>query len=242
MTQPLVLIAASGLAREVLATVGDAGSHHAVAILDDSQALHGARIGGIEVAGGTDLAAQFGDAQFVVCAGAGSARRRIVDRLAAQGIGPTRFAAVVHPSAVVPASCVIGAGSVVLAHVTLTANVSIGCHVVVMPHVVLTHDNQIDEFATICAGVVLGGSVRVGASAYLGMNAAVRQDLRVGQASTLGMGSVLLSDLPDGQTWAGVPAIELVTRSGTADAAQHHQQEGPSRSSDVNAMERTEAR
>lgn len=238
--QPIVLVAASGLAREVNSAVLANGDQYVVGVLDDNPTLHGTDVGGLTVLGGTDSAAEFGDAKFVVCAGAGGARRLIVNRLAGLGIGPARFATVVHPTATVPASCLIGVGSVVLAQVTLTADVTVGEHVVLMPQVVLTHDNRIGDFATICAGVVLGGSVDIGPAAYLGMNSAVRQDLRVGEGATLGMGSVLLRDLPGGQTWAGVPAVDLAAASAAAGTVEEDHQKPPGRSSAAPAEERTE--
>lgn len=221
MKQPVVLVAASGLAREVAAAIEAAGSHHVVGVLDDNAALHGTDCAGTIVTGTVDAAVGLDGVQFVLCAGSGGARRRIAERLAVKGIGSSRYATIIHPSAAVPSSSNVGAGSVLLAHVTLTADVTVGQHVVVMPQAVLTHDAVVADFATLCAGVALGGNVQVGSGAYLGMSSSVRQGLRLGQDATLGMGSVLLQDLPAGQTWVGVPAHPMAVRPVAALANVH---------------------
>ena len=213
MTQPVVLLAASGLAREVAAAIQSVGDHRIVGALDDNRALHGSDFAGTSILGNIDDAADLGDVQFVICAGSGGARRRIADRLAALGIGPGRFATIIHPTVAMSSSCRIGSGSILLAHVTLAADVTVGEHVVVMPQAVLTHDDVVDDYVTLCAGAVLGGTVRVESGAYLGMNSSVRQGLRVGRNAVLGMGSVLLQDLPAEQTWVGVPATRMITSS-----------------------------
>ena len=58
------------------------------------------------------------------------------------GLEPNRFASVIHPSSAIAATTQIGSGTILLAGVTTTADVSIGRHVVVMPRVVFTHDNR----------------------------------------------------------------------------------------------------
>lgn len=222
MTRPVVLLAASGLAREVAAVIGGSSGQRITGVLDDNSALHGTEIGpSLQVIGSIELATELDDVQFVICAGSGVARRRIADRLFGWGIGAGRFATVVHPTAVVPSSCSVAPGSVVLAHVTMTAEVAVGEHVMLMPQVVLTHDDVVGDFATLCAGVVLGGGVAVESGAYLGMNSSVRQGLRVGRDATLGMGSVLLQNLPDGQTWIGVPAARLAIQQDAGLANVH---------------------
>lgn len=221
MKQAVVLVAASGLAREVAAAIDAAGTHQIVGVLDDNATLHGTRCAGAPVTGFVDDAEDLGDVQFVICAGSGGARRRIADRLAMRGIGPTRYATIVHPAASISPSCLIGVGSVVLATVTMTADVTVGDHVVLMPQVVLTHDDVVADYATLCAGVVIGGTVHIGPGAYLGMNSSVRQGLRVGRDATLGMGSVLLQDLPSEQIWTGIPAHPMTARSVTPLAVVH---------------------
>ncbi|MFB9733360.1 NeuD/PglB/VioB family sugar acetyltransferase [Ornithinimicrobium kibberense] len=211
----MLLVAASGLAREVLAVVRVLGRHRVVGVLDDDPALHGSSVDGIPVLGGTEQVAAHPDAQLLLCPGDGGARRAVAERLA---VGPERWATVVAPSADLAPDTTLGHGVVVLGGVVATAAVTVGSHVVLMPHVVLTHDTRVGDFATLAAGVTLGGRVRVGEAAYLGMSASVRQDVRVGAGAVLGMGAVLLTDLPPGQTWAGVPARPLAARTTEAPA------------------------
>lgn len=211
----LVLVAASGLAREVVEAVRAAGTDTVVAILDDDPRRRGEQVLGVPVVGGIDeVDALHPDTRLVLCAGKGSARAAIAARLADRGVTHDRFATVLHPSVHVPGSCVVGAGSVLLTGVVLTADVTVGRHVVAMPHVVLTHDDVVEDFVTLAAGVRLGGWVRVGARAYLGMGSGVRERTTVGQDAVVGMGAAVVGDVPDGQTWVGVPARPLPVGAG----------------------------
>lgn len=201
----VLMVAASGLAREAIASIRETGDHQLVGLLDDDVSLHGRQVGGVRVLGGIELAAHSGD-RLLVCAGSGSVRAAIVSRLESLGVAADRFVTHLHASVVVGNGSVIGAGSIVLAGSVLTSDVRVGRHVVMMPSVTLTHDDFVADFATLAAGVSVGGRVDIGRCAYLGMNASVRQDVHVGEQAVLGMGSVLLRDLPAGQTWAGNPA------------------------------------
>jgi len=203
----VLLLAAGGLAREVLAA--DLPGIEIVGLLDDDPARAGTEIGGRPVLGRIDLARDRPE-RLLVCAGRGAARRGIVERI---GAHDDRFVTAVDPSVRIPAGCTVGAGSILLAGTVLTADVSIGRHVVAMPGVVLTHDDVIADYATLAAGVRLGGGVQVGESAYLGMSVAVRQNLRIGSDALIGMGAVVLGDVPPGETWVGVPAGKMGDRS-----------------------------
>lgn len=205
----LILVAASGLAREVLSVEAVVGGYDDRVIVDDDRRLWGSELGEAKVLGGLDLVHELPAHDVLLCAGQGRVRREMEKRFLDSGLDPVRFARVVHPQASVGRDCAVGAGSIVLAHVTLTGDVTLGRHVVVMPGATLTHDDVVDDHATICAGVSLGGRVRIGAGAYLGMNASVREGARIGRDAVLGMGAALLEDLPAEQTWAGVPALRL---------------------------------
>lgn len=202
----LLLLGASGLAREAAAADQD---HYRIAgVLDDDAQLRGSSIAGVEVLGGIAHAAEY-DADLLICIGSGRGRRAVADRLAALGVEQRRYATLVDASVRVPDGCTVGAGSILLAHVVLTADVEIGRHVVAMPNVTLTHDCRVGDFATLTTGVSLAGAVTVGEAAYLGMHASVRQRLTVGPEAVVGMGAAVLSDVPAGETWAGIPARPL---------------------------------
>ncbi|GHH72630.1 NeuD/PglB/VioB family sugar acetyltransferase [Promicromonospora soli] len=204
---PLLLIGASGLAREVLPLAAEAG-YEVLGVLDDRHADLPPTIGGVPVLGPVTEASAHLEADILLCVGPSRTRAAVQGRL-----GPwARFATVVDPSVRNPAGCPVGVGSILLAGVSITADAELGAHVVAMPNVTVTHDCVVADFATLAAGVSLGGGVRVGRAAYLGMNAAVRPGVRIGDGAVVGMGAVVVADVPAGETWAGVPARALAPR------------------------------
>jgi sugar O-acyltransferase (sialic acid O-acetyltransferase NeuD family) len=204
----VLLLGASGLAREVLA----AGITEVVGILDDDARLHGTRVSGVPVVGPIDAAPRR-DEQLLVCVGPSRSRRDVVGRLRELGVADGRYARYVAGSARLGATSTVGPGSILLDGVVVTADARIGDHVVIMPNCTVTHDDVLEDFATLAAGVALGGGVLVGEASYLGMNASVKQGVRVGADATIGMGAAVVRDVPGGETWAGVPARAVGERA-----------------------------
>lgn len=207
----LLLVGASGLAREATGVAVWLNHRGPINIVDDNPATWGTLHGLTPVLGSVDLVTEVVDHDVVLTLGRGGHRRRVAVRLEMLGMDPGRYTSLIHPRVVLPGSCSIGSGSIALDGVVLTADVEVGRHVVLMPQVTLTHGCRVDDFATICAGVSLGGDVQVGEAAYIGMNASVRQGLHIGAGATVGMGAVVLDDVPAGETWAGVPARPIRT-------------------------------
>jgi len=205
----LLLIGASGLAREVLSVLRRTGDSRSVSILDDQSALAGTTVNGAVVIGGLSEVANRPRAELLVCVGQGAARAAIVARLTGLGVTPDRYCSVIHPSVDVPDTCHVGVGGILFAGVVLTADVHLGDHVVIMPNATLTHGNRVGSFATVCAGVAVGGDVWIGDQAYIGMNASIRERSMIGAAATIGMGAAVLGNVPPRQTWVGIPAQPL---------------------------------
>ena len=205
--RPLLLVGSGGLAREVLATVraGD-GPWTVAGFLDDNPERHGLVIDAVPVLGPVDSIADHPDADVVLCTASTrnqGSRKLIAARL---GLPPERYATIVHPAASPAPGTVLGAGSVMMANVVVTAPQEIGSHVVVMPHVTITHDDEIADYVTFASRVALAGAVAVGTGAYLGSGALIREGLKIGAWSLIGMGAVVLEDVPPSQVWVGNPA------------------------------------
>ncbi len=214
--EQLVLIGAGGFGRETAELVGAINDAHGdqprwdlLGFLDDDPASRGAAVSGSRVLGGLDTLAELPDARVVVCTGHPgnfASKRRIVERLALQH---DRYATLVHPRAVLPPSCALGTGTVILAGVVATTDVTIGSHVAVMPNAVFTHDDRLEDFVTVASGVCLAGAVHIEAGAYLGGGVLVREYCTIGAGALIGMGAVVTGDVPGGEVWAGVPARRL---------------------------------
>jgi sugar O-acyltransferase (sialic acid O-acetyltransferase NeuD family) len=209
----LLLVGAGGLAREAAEAVRAANAVQPtwdlLGFLDDDPAKHGTLIGGLPVIGPVEAVDEHPNAKVLLCPGRPDnyiTRRLVAERL---GLDDERYATVVHPTATVGTTCVLGTGSVLLAHVDLTADVVVGRHVVVMPQVVLTHDVRVADFVTMASGVRLGGRCRVHQGAYLGSSACLREGITVGEWAMIGMGAVVTRDVPPARMWFGVPARDV---------------------------------
>jgi sugar O-acyltransferase (sialic acid O-acetyltransferase NeuD family) len=208
--RPLMLIGGGGLARETLELVralnASTPTWDLVGVLDDDPQMRGASVGGVPVLGPSAIARDRPDAWVVASVASPNAparRLELVERLA---LPPERYATLMHPAAVVPASASLAPGTIVHAGTVMTADVQVGAHVVLMPAVVLTHDDRIEDGVTCGAGVLVAGKVTIGHGAYIGAGARLREGITVGPNAVVGMGAVVTKSVPANEVWVGAPA------------------------------------
>ena len=185
--------------------------------LDDDRSRWGTEISGTLVLGAAEAVADYPDAAVVVCTGHPGdfgSKRRIVERLR---LPPERYAMVVHPAAVIPRSCRLGEGTVVLAGVVATADVQVGAHGAFMPQTVLTHDDMLGDYVTVGAGARIAGSVHVGDGSYLGSGCLIREGRMIRAGALVGMGSVVIHDGLPGRSG---PACRLATSARSPEPGQ----------------------
>lgn len=131
--------------------------------------------------------------------GDGRVRRRLVEGLPAP-------APLVHPLADVGADVVLGDGSVICSHASLTTNIRAGRHVHVSRGAAIGHDTLLGDFVSIMPLAAVSGGVRLGTGAFVGTGALIRQGVHVGADAVIGMGAVVVADVPAGVTVVGNPA------------------------------------
>jgi sugar O-acyltransferase (sialic acid O-acetyltransferase NeuD family) len=211
--RPLLIVGGGGFARETLELVhainAVAPTWRVVGVLDDDPAMLGRTVLDAPVIGPSEAVHDHPDTLVALCvASPGNpwGRLAVASRL---GLGPERYATLVHPTTVVARSASIGPGSVLHAGTVLTADITLGCHVAVMPAVVLTHDDRVGDGVTFGAGVRVAGGVTIEDAAYVGSGALLREHVVIGRGAVVGMGAVVTQSVPAGEVWAGVPARRL---------------------------------
>lgn len=137
--------------------------------------------------------------------GVGPARERIVARYDAAGV---RWATIVHASAIVSPTAVLGEGSAVFAGAILNTGAVLGRQVVVNTAAVVEHDVQVGEFTQVAPAAAIGGGVRIGKGCYLGLGCRVRDHVTIGDRALVAMGAVVTAPVAAGARVKGVPAKE----------------------------------
>jgi UDP-perosamine 4-acetyltransferase len=161
---------------------------------------------GVRVVGDDSMAPQLlegGHAAAFVALGRNDLRRRIGLRLRAMGF---RLPTLIHPSAVVSVSAVLGEGIAVLPQAVVHACAQVGDLAIVNTAAVVEHDCIIGAGAHVAPRSVLGGNVTLGEEVFFGIGAVARPLSRIGPRTTIGAGGVVVSDIAADVVAIGVPA------------------------------------
>jgi len=139
---------------------------------------------------------------LVLAIGIRGVRRQVAERLAARG---ARFLSLVHPSAIVADTAVVGPGTVICPYAVVSDNVRLGRFVLVNYHASLGHDASAGDFTILSPYATLGGAARIEADVFLALHVAVGPGVTVGARSSVAAGTVALHDVPAESLVFGVP-------------------------------------
>jgi sugar O-acyltransferase (sialic acid O-acetyltransferase NeuD family) len=201
----LYIYGASGHGK-VVADIALVSGHHVYGFIDDNRYSIDKRVLGLPVFGGFEwISKRAQQTKLAVGLGIGDNRTRqhIAQHCRELDIP---LITLVHPSAIVSSSALIGNGTVLMARVVVNADAEIGDGVILNTGVIVEHDCKIGDYAHLSPNSVMGGASNLGMMSWLGMGAAIIHCVSVGADCVVGAGAVVIKDLPDTVVAVGVPA------------------------------------
>lgn len=206
----VAVIGAGGHAKVVLSTLAALGLP-VEAVLDDDPGRWGETLMGVEILGPVDRLAKLETRRAVVAIGANRTRQRLVHQLES-AIDDLHWMVVVHPSAVVHPTALLGDGTVVMAGAVVQPDARLGAHTIVNTGATVDHDCRGGDFVHLAPGVHLGGDVSLGEGAFLGIGTAAVPGAAVGAWAVVGAGATVVHEVAAGVTAVGTPARPRTAR------------------------------
>lgn len=207
----IVILGNGGHSKVIQDTISSYEDQRIVAILDDKYELMTRKNGIIY---GPLLYIQRiakWDVKIVIAIGNNKIRKAFTKKLA---ISSHKYMTVIHPTAVVSPTAVLGSGTVVMPHALINAGSMIGNHCIVNTGAIVEHDNVIGNFAHISPNATLTGNVGIGEGVHVGASATIIPSVNVGHWSVIGAGSTVIEDIPAYRRAVGSPTRLLEDHEG----------------------------
>jgi sugar O-acyltransferase (sialic acid O-acetyltransferase NeuD family) len=139
------------------------------------------------------------NAEIIIGIGDNLIRKKVAESIQAN------FVNAIHSSANISPRCTLGAGTVIMAGVSVNTSVKIGKHVILNTNCSIDHDCVINDFVHVSPNVALAGNVFVDECAHIGIGASVIQGVKIGKWAVIGAGAVIIRDVPDYAVVVGNP-------------------------------------
>src|SRR5690625_4037861 len=123
------------------------------------------------------------DTKVVIAIGDNATRRLLSKKLF---VRKDQYLTVIHPSAVVSPTAIIGHGTVVMPGTHINAETTIGDHCIINTRAIVEHENLIDDFSHISPNATLTGNVIVGEGVHIGASATIIPAINIGRWSIIG--------------------------------------------------------
>lgn len=195
----VIIIGAGGHAKVILSTLL-ACKMPIFGFVDDNPSLQGKTILSHMVLGNLTILNTLPE-QAAICAFGDNKLRQ-----ATANAYNLNWVTLIHPSAYVHESVILGHGTVVFANATVQPDVLLGEHVIINTAASIDHDCRLDHFTHIAPGSHLGGGVHVGQGTLIGIGTNIKPYTTIGEWSILGAGSVVVKDIQSFVVAKGIPA------------------------------------
>ena len=122
------------------------------------------------------------------------------------------FPCLLHPSAAIAKSSIIGDGVLCAAQVVVNAEASIGNLCIINSSAVVEHEVVIADGVHIAPRAVVLGGASVGANSFVGAGSVILQGVHVGRNCIIGAGTIVLGDVEDDSVVVGNPGRVIKRR------------------------------
>lgn len=173
-------------------------SEHATFIVDDEYYIED-NLMGIPIIKRSDF--KSGSGEVVIAIGDPMIRSKVVMSLPRE----TKYAKLIHPSAVISDWAEIGDGCIVCAGTIITTQIKIGQHAHLNLNSTIGHDCIIGDFFTSSPGVHISGECTIGSNVFIGTNTALREKLQICDNVLIGMASNVLKSILEPGVYIGNP-------------------------------------
>jgi acetyltransferase EpsM len=141
--------------------------------------------------------------EIIIAMGELGLRQRMANKFALSGL---TWAKIVHPTAFISPSAILGTGIFVGPEAIIHAGAKIGNHAIINSGAIIEHDVDLGHGVHAAPGSTLGGRVQVGDWAFLGLGCRIRDHISIGAGAVVGMGAIIIDNVPPKITMIGIPA------------------------------------
>jgi acetyltransferase EpsM len=124
-------------------------------------------------------------------------RRVIIEQLQQKG---ARFVTLIHPTALVSPSAIIGVGCVISHNVSIGPKAVLGDFNLINSRCTIGHDSTIGNYNFLAPQVVTGGFAVVGDENFIGTNGVLLPAIAVGDRNTIAAGMIVDKNVPHDAT------------------------------------------
>lgn len=119
----------------------------------------------------------------------------------------------VHPSVTQHDEVSIGAGCIILDHVSIHPGSRVGDGVFISSNVNVGHDCTIESYSWINSGVAIAGGSTIGSGSFLGVNASVGHGVNIGRRNFIAANTFVGSNTRPDEVYLSEPGQRLKMRS-----------------------------
>ena len=165
-----------------------------VGFLDDNPASYASyKFSAPLIGGASDHKVIKGHGYIIAIAGL-KYRRSFVDRFKAEG---AQFVSVIHHSAYVSPSAIIGEGSIIGPNANIGPNVQVGKYTLINARCSIGHDTRVGNYNFISPNVCFSGFTEIGDENLFGINGATIPGIKIGNRNKITAGMIIDQDIGD---------------------------------------------